>query len=130
VGDEQEFFDWLDASDGYFEGVTFTNPDQYVVPVWRYTRESVSGILSKYAGITVEDLNSWGSALYMEKYDSFYNCTSDYGPGRFKAVGGAVDGVTVRFWSESDPEGLREVLTLERVGERYYIRSFLQEKAP
>lgn len=130
VGDEQEFFDWLDASNGHFEGVTFTNPDQYVVPVWRYTRESVSGLLFKYAGITVEDLNSWGDALYMEKYDSFYNCTSDYGPGRFECIGGEWDGSIIRFWSEPDQQGNRDVLTIENVDGQYLIRSFLQEKAP
>ena len=126
-GDEQEFFDWLDATDGYLEGVTWKSPEEYFVPVWRYSRESVSALLTKYAGITADDLNSWGKALYMEKYDSFYNCTSDYGPGRFECVGGEKDGEIIRFWSETDKEGMRAVLTVESVDGTYLIRSFLRE---
>ena len=127
-GDEQEFFDWLDASDSYLDGVTWKSPEEYFVPVWRYSKESVSALLTKYAGITADDLNSWGEALYMEKYDSYYNCTSDYGPGRFVCAGGERDGTFLRFWSETDQEGQREVLTLEEIDGTYLIRSFLREK--
>ena len=126
-GDEQEFFDWLEASDSYLEGVSWQSPEEYFVPVWRYNRESVSALLTKYAGITADDLNSWGEALYMEKYDSFYNCTSDYGPGRFECVGGEKDGEIIHFWSETDKEGMRDTLTVEKVEGTYLIRSFLRE---
>lgn len=128
-GDEQEFFDWLDATDGYLEGVTWQSPEEYFVPVWRYTKDSVSALLTRYAGITADDLNSWGNALYLEKYDAFYNCSSDVRSGRFACVGGEKDGAIIRFWSETDQEGMREVLTVEKVDETYLIRSFLREKA-
>ena len=128
-GDEQEFFDWLDATDGYLEGVTWQSPEEYFVPVWRYTKDSVSALLTKYTGITADDLNSWGNALYMEKYDAFYNCSSDVRSGRFECVGGEKDDAVIRFWSETESDGTREVLTIEEVEGQYLIRSFRREKA-
>ena len=128
-GDEEEFLDWLEAAQWPDYGKTYTTPNEFHVPVWRYTKSDVSAILRKYTGITVDDLNSIGDTVYMEKYDSFYNMTSDFGPGRFEAVGGETDGAFVRFWSVPDQQGNRDVLTIENVDGQYLIRSFLREKA-
>lgn len=129
-GDEEEFQAWLEADPWPDYGITYTTPCEFPFPVWRYTKADVSAILSKYAGITVDDLESFGDATYIKEYEAFYNMTTDFGPGRFEAAGGETDGSYVRFWSEADQEGNRKVLTMEKVGDQYFIRSFLQETAP
>lgn len=93
-------------------------PSDYPVPVRRYRKADVSAILQKYAGITVDDLNSWDHVIYLEAYDAFYNFTSDYAPGWFVCTGGEKAGDTVRLWSEE------KVLTLREADGRYLIRSF------
>lgn len=102
-------------------GITgrFECPSEYIVPTHRYRKADVSALLEKYAGITVNQLNSLENVIYLEEYDSFYNFTSDYGPGWFECTGGEKEGDTLRLWSEE------KVLTLREVDGRYLIQSFL-----
>lgn len=102
-------------------------PSQYFVPVHRYCREDVSALLKKYANITVKDLIQTDGALYLKEYDAYYTFTSDFAPGYFQCVAGQRSGNTIQLWSESDEDGSREVLTVQKKGEAYYIFSFLRE---
>lgn len=103
----------------------FSLPSKYVVPVHRYRKADVSALLTKYAGITIEELVNTEGVLYLEEYDAFYNFTSDFGPGRFECVGGERTGDTIRFWSETDEEGNRKELTVRKEKGTYVIQSFL-----
>ena len=70
------------------------------MPIHRIPRAAVDKTLETYAGITTSDLKNTNSILYLSDYDSYYNFTSDYGPGSFQTAEGARDGGTVRLRSE------------------------------
>ena len=98
-------------------------PSGLPVPVHRISKAAVDRTLETYAGITTADLKNTDSILYLSDYDSYYNFTSDYGPGWFEAVEGAREGDTVRLRSEPGGETVRE-LTLREEGGRWLIQSF------
>ena len=75
---------------------------------------------------SMNDLTNTASdeVLYLPDYDAYYNYTSDAGAGIFTAVGGTVEGETVRLTSADGT-----VLTLQAVPSevgRYLIVSFRQ----
>lgn len=119
---DAEEFQAVMAADGNAHGGVL--PSDYVVPVHRYRKADVSALLKKYADITVDELANTENALYLEEYDSFYNFTSDFGPGYFQCVGGEIQGDTIRLWSEVDEEGSRSVLTIREVDGKYFIQAF------
>ena len=103
-------------------------PSGLPVPVHRIPKAAVDRTLETYAGITTTDLKNTNGILYLSDYDSYYNFTSDYGPGFFEAVEGARDGDTVRLRSEASwwgegGETVRE-LTLREEDGRWLIQSF------
>lgn len=98
-----------------------------VTPVWRYPREKVSGLLQKYTGITVEELLSWEGVLYLKEYDAFYNCTSDWGPGRFLCAGGERSGDRIILRGENG-NGEGRTLTLREENGNYYLVSYLNHE--
>ena len=98
------------------------SPYDLPVPVHRYPRAEVSALLQKYAGVTVEKLD-WDGCLYVEKYDAFYNFTSDAGPGVFPCAGGQIMEDSVLLWSEPDENGDRCELVLRKDGDRWLIQS-------
>ncbi|MCI9002934.1 MAG: hypothetical protein HFG03_08915 [Oscillibacter sp.] len=103
-------------------------PGGLPVPVHRIPREAVDQTLETYAGITTADLKNTKGILYLPDYDSYYNFTSDFGPGWFAAAEGARDGDTVRLRSEvswwgDGGETVRELTLREKDG-RWLIQSF------
>lgn len=127
--DEAEFaalaalpdFPWT-AENGVREVTVHTIP----VPIHRILRSSVDETLQKYAGITTAELKNTDGVLYVPEYDAYYTFTSDFGPGSFTCVGGRVTEDTAVLWSEErDIHGNRDVLTLQKEGESWYIQSFL-----
>ena len=66
--------------------------DSREVPIWRYKKEDVDKVLKKYADITTADLdfNNSENLLYSEKYDSYYNFSSDAGAGTFEPDSGFI----------------------------------------
>lgn len=101
-------------------------PDRLPVPTHRILRSSVDETLKKYAGITTAELKNTDGVLYVPEYDAYYTFTSDFGPGSFTCVGGRVTEDTAVLWSEErDIHGNRDMLTLQKEGESWYIRSFL-----
>lgn len=102
-------------------------PSRLPVPTHRILRASVDETLRKYAGITTADLKHIEGTLYLKDYDAYYTFTSDFGPGSFTCEGGRVENDIAVLWSEKyGSGGYRDELTLEREGENWYIRSFLQ----
>lgn len=101
-------------------------PSGLPVPVHRISKAAVDRTLETYAGITTADLKNTNGILYLEDYDSYYNFTSDYGPGWFEAAEGVRDGDTVRLRSEpawGDGGEVIKELTLREEGGRWLIRS-------
>lgn len=94
-------------------------------PTHRILRTSVDETLQKYADITTADLKNTDGVCYLSEYNTYYNFTSDFGPGLFECVGGKKDGNIVRLWSDADIyDGHRELLTLQEKDGNYYIKSF------
>ncbi len=92
VNDEDEFQKIKAAAD-------FELPDSINdmnTPIWKYRREAVDALLTKYTGISTADLsgktNGRSELVYVEDTDSWYNFTSDCGPGFFTAVSGVREG--------------------------------------
>lgn len=102
-------------------------PSGLPVPVHRISKAAVDRTLETYAGITTTDLNNTDGILYLSDYDSYYNFTSDYGPGSFQPAEGARDGDTVRLRSApvwGDGGEVIQELTLREEDGRWLIRSF------
>lgn len=98
------------------------------VPVHRIPRASVDAALKRYAGITSAELKRTGGALYLPEYDAWYNFTSDFGPGYFQAVVGAMDNDILRFRSAENGDVTE--LTLRKAGGQWYIQSFQLVEVP
>lgn len=86
VGDEEEFrivqekADWRVGEDNHLASL-----EEMPVPCHRLPRSYINEILTKYAGITVEEMHTdWlKEALYIPETDCFYTFSSDFGPGTF-----------------------------------------------
>ena len=96
------------------------------VPCHRYSRSYVNEILTRYAGVTVEQMHTdWLSELlYIPETDCFYGFASDFGPGMFIVRYGEKEGDTVTLWEDSgDYDGGPDVLKLQKTGEQWHILS-------
>lgn len=83
---------------------------------------SVSSLLQRFAGIWLEDLDSSpGTAIWSEANSCFYALPQDAALRGFPVVSGTVNQTTAVLYGET------EVLTLERQGPHWYIRSFLPQ---
>lgn len=95
------------------------------VPVHRIREEDVNAALTKWAGITLDDISSKNGAPYLEDYHAFYTFTSDFGPGQFICTSGEVEGDTARLWSGSTGESkTQNLLTLVQKDGNWLISSF------
>ena len=101
--------------------------DDVFVPIHRILRADVDATLTEYAGITTADLTGVGTEglIYLKEFDAYYNFTSDFGPGTFKATRGVRDGDIITLYNEA--EGGTAVLRLEKVDGRWLIRSHTLE---
>lgn len=102
-------------------------PSGLPVPVHRISGAAVNKTLETCAGITAADLKNTEGILYLSNYDSYYNFTSDYGPGSFQPAEGVRDGDTARLRSEpvwgNGGEVIQELTLREKDG-RWLIQSF------
>ena len=99
--------------------------DLLPVPVHRIREEDVNAALTKWAGITLDDISSKNGAPYLEDYHAFYTFTSDFGPGQFICTSGEVKGDTARLWSGSTGESkTQNLLTLVEKDGNWLISSF------
>ena len=107
------------------EAASFELPDNIEdmnTPVWRYKREVIDELLMKYAGITTSDLTGKTRGrtelVYVESTDSYYNFTSDFGPGTFDVIKGEKEGSLYYLYNNK-----ADLLTLRRTEEGIKILS-------
>lgn len=130
-GDAEEFRALADLPDFPWDAEDLERwgnvPSGLPVPVHRISGAAVNKTLETYAGITAADLKNTEGILYLSDYDSYYNFTSDYGPGSFQSAEGVRDGDTVRLrsgpaWGNGG-EVIQELTLREKDG-RWLIQSF------
>ena len=92
------------------------------VPVHRYRVSDINTALTRYAGITLDDMSTdWRSderMIYLPEYDAFYNFTSDFGLGQFAPERGMRAGSVVRL------DGKWSTLRVSGTPEQFQIVSF------
>jgi hypothetical protein len=117
----QEKLDYRGGEDDHLLTVT-----EMPTPCHRLPRSYINEILTKYAGITVEEMNTdwFTEAFYIPETDCFYTCTSDFGPGFFIPSYGEKSGDTVTLWSDKNGENKSYALVLQEVGEDWHILSY------
>jgi regulator of replication initiation timing len=98
------------------------------VPIHRYKREMVQDVFTMYAGISLKDLSGVGfnEVLYLESTDSYYNYTSDFGPGVFTCSSGYVENGIIKLYGESNSDS-DVVLTINKFNDTYKITSYHRE---
>ena len=118
----QEKLDWRVGEDLHLASL-----DEMPVPCHRLPRTYINGILTQYAGITVEEMHTdWkAEAFYIPETDCFYTFTSDFGPGTFVPCYGEKDGDTVTLWEAPDgyDENIADALTLQKSDDNWLILS-------
>lgn len=81
----------------------YLESDRLHQPCHKFLRSDIDDSLMTYMGITTSDLQSetdpW--LIYLEEYDSYYNFTSDFGPGSFICLSGEICGDVVYLYSQS-----------------------------
>ena len=127
AGDEEEFgivqekLDWRIGEDNHLATI-----DEMPVPCHRLSRSYINEILTKYAGITVEEMHTdWlKEAFYIPETDCFYTFSSDFGPGMFLPCYGEKNGDIVTLWEAPNTEsGVSDMLVLQKSGENWHILS-------
>ena len=133
AGDEAEFrivqekADWRVGEDSHLASL-----EEMPVPCHRLPRSYINEILTKYAGITVEEMHTdWlKDALYIPETDCFYTFSSDFGPGSFLPGYGEKDGNIVTLWeAPSGESGDADMLVLQKDGENWQILSHCPDTA-
>lgn len=104
------------------------------VPCHRLPRTYINELLTQYARITVEDMNTdWKKeAFYIPETDCFYSFASDFGPGYFIPCYGEKTGDIVTLWEAPDAydDNAADVLTLQSTGNGYRILSHQSATIP
>ena len=127
AGDEEEFsivqekLHWRIGEDDHLATI-----DEMPVPCHRLPRSYINEILTKYAGITVEEMHTdWlEEAFYIPETDCFYTFSSDFGPGMFIPCYGEKSGDTVTLWEAPSTESeIWDMLVLQKSGEDWHILS-------
>ena len=80
------------------------------VPIHRHTISSINEVLTRWGGITTNDLDTAG-VCYLEKYDAYYTYTSDFNTALFAAESGQQIGDYVYLYEPVGNGGIA-VLTL------------------
>ena len=80
------------------------------VPIQQHTASSINEVLTRWGGITTNDLDTAG-VCYLEKYDAYYTYTSDFNTALFAAESGQQIGDYVYLYEPVGNGGIA-VLTL------------------
>ena len=80
------------------------------VPIQQHTVSSINEVLTRWGGITTNDLDTAG-VCYLEKYDAYYTYTSDFNTALFAAESGQQIGDYVYLYEPVGNGGIA-VLTL------------------
>ena len=127
AGDEAEFrivqekADWRVGEDNHLASL-----EEMPGPCHRLPRNYINEILTKYAGITVEEMHTdWlKESFYIPETDCFYTFSSDFGPGMFIPRYGEKNGGIVTLWGAPSAEsGISDMLVLQKNGENWHILS-------
>ncbi len=99
-----------------------------VTPVGKIPYKKVDELLKMYLNTSLSEVNWVGkeNLIYMdEPYNSFYSIASDFGPGRFKAESGNINGGVIKLVGKGQGREGEETLTLtlKKDGDYYYINS-------
>lgn len=123
VEDEAEFQKIKEISNSEFLSDSLNKMN---TPVWRYRKKDLDDLLTKYAGITSNDLTGKGMEkemlIYADATDSYYNFTSDMGAGSFEVVRGEKANGVYHLWNK-----IGNCLTLRRANDGLKILSFTEE---
>lgn len=129
VEDEEEFAlvkkSWKNEDFDYWKDFSLSDMP---TPTKRYTLRRINELLTEYAGITFDDLRTdWKAKLdYVPETDSFYNYTSDFGPGVFEPMYGEKSGDMVTLYGRTYSEGTA-VLTLRVTGDDFKVVSHINK---
>ncbi|MBQ6431373.1 MAG: M56 family metallopeptidase [Oscillospiraceae bacterium] len=117
----QRVLDWRMGKDQHL-----ATREELMVPIHRIPRASVNEVLMKYAGVTVEEMNTdwFTEAIYVPETDCFYTYTSDAGHGTFVPWFGIEHGNQVSLWSRPS---LPWRLDLKKDGDGWRIISHTTE---
>ena len=85
ISDEAEFEALKKLDDWPFKWVE--NMADMPVPIQQHTVSSINEVLTRWGGITTNDLDTAG-VCYLEKYDAYYTYTSDFNTVLFAAESG------------------------------------------
>jgi regulator of replication initiation timing len=120
-----EFEELKDDENWPFQNITY---DNMPVPIHRYKSKVVQDIFVTYAGISLNELTGVGfdGIVYLKSTDSYYNFTSDFGPGFFTCTGGTVENGTIKLYRNSRGES-KQVLTIVKIKGKFLINSFYNE---
>ena len=108
--------------------------EDMVVPVHSISKKEVDAVLTEYAGITSDDLDT-SAVAYLEEYDCYYTSTSDFAWGMFICSEGERIGNTIYLYGESalsfysDEETTDMLVLIEEEGS-YKIVSHQHYKNP
>ena len=116
----EEEFSHICKLDGFrFPGVT--SLEQMHVPTHKYPSYVVDAVIHHFSGVHLDELEDAcgrSDAFYSEKYDAYYNHTSDFGPGTFTCIGGQIHDGYVELYSQENT-----VLILVEKDGKYLIES-------
>ena len=106
--------------------------EDMVVPVHSISKKEVDAVLTEYAGITSDDLDT-SAVAYLEEYDCYYTSTSDFAWGMFICSEGERIGNTIYLYGESElsfysDEGTTDMLVLQEDEGTYKIISHQRYK--
>ena len=121
----QQVQDWRRGEDDHLMTM-----EELGVPIHRIPRARVNEVLMKYAGVTVEDMNTnWFEEMtYVPATDCFYVYTSDAGCGTFTPWFGVEHGDLVSFWAHNAYGPCR--LDLIKDGDGWHILDHVLESCP
>lgn len=96
------------------------------VPISVIKVSDINAVLTKYAGITVDDLaEDWKNGveyIYLPEYDAVYTFVSDYGPGEFVPIDGCRED-NMLILNSSD-----HTLTIQETGDVWQLMSHLPKE--
>lgn len=100
-----------------YKNINF-GPNDNPVGINKISKKRVDEILMKYANITSDNLDR-KEVAYLEKYNAYYNRSTSKGYNIFRCISGQKQNNLVKLFSK------QEILILEKVDEKYYIKAFL-----
>ncbi len=100
-------------------GIPSGNVEDFHSPTGRIPKAVIESYLNEYMNLSISDMANMGDTLYLDEYDTFYSQASDMWSTDFICTSGTIEGNIITLSSNF------ETLTIEKQGDKYYIKSFL-----